>query len=1113
MNTKSATLTGYAELMSKLDSFIRKYYINKIIRGTLYSIALVLGLFILFNVLEHYYYFSIPVRKLIFYSFIGTSLLSVGAWVLLPMLRYFKLGKQLSKQDAALIIGNHFSDVKDKLLNILQLHENLSDSSISTDLVLAGIEQKTKDIKPVAFRKAIDLSQNKKYLKYAAPPMLILFALLIASPAIITDSTSRIIHNNTHFEKPAPFTFKLLNDDLTTLQFKDYTLNVAIEGEVLPGEAYIEMDNFRYKLKQIDKTSFSYTFKDISTDQQFKLVADKVESKNYTIKVLPIPVIVDFQMRLNYPEYTQRKAETLKNTGNAIVPAGTKISWIFNTEHTDDLSMKWHAKKSAFKKTDNGQYRLGRKVYTDQSYSILLSNKYINDADSMSYNLTVIQDQAPSLNVEQFLDSTVLTMRYFAGQGSDDYGLTKLELHYIIKDQNGRQKSVVTKTVKKLTGRRMQFEYNLDVQQLKLEPGDQLDYYFELWDNDGVKGAKSTKSKVMTYRLPSKKELELQEDQNNEEIKKSLEKSMDELKKVQEELKRLQDKLLQEKKLNWQDKKQLEQLLQQREQLMQQIENAQEKFQENLQNQEDPSQELIEKQEKLQQMFEQMKNPEMEQLMQKIQDMLDELEKDDVLDMIEDIKMDDEELEKEMDRMMELFKTLEVEKEIEEMIEKLEELAEKQEELSKESMDESKDTDALKEKQEELSEEFEDLQKKMEQLEKKNEELERPKDLGEDPKKDMESIKDDMKNSEQQLDQKQNNKASKSQKNAAKKMKQMAADLGMQMQSGNMTQMQEDLEALRQLLENLVQLSFDQEALIASFNRAKLNTPHYVELVQKQFKIKDDFKMVDDSLQALSKRVIEIESFVMEKVTEINNNLKLSLDQLEERKKSAAANHQQRSMKNLNDLALMLSETLKQMQQAMAGNIPGSQSCEKPGDSPGNKGKDGNSPKDKMSGPQKSLNEAMKKMKERMKNGQEGTAEDFAKLARRQAAIRDALRRLNNKKKQQGKGSKELDKLIEEMNKIETELVNKRLSNETLKRQEDILTRLLKAENAERQREMDNKRKSQTAKQLKKQIPPALKEYLKKREAEIEQFHKVSPALKPFYKQLVEQYLRSVQAK
>jgi hypothetical protein len=96
------------------------------------------------------------------------------------------------------------------------------------------------------------------------------------------------------------------------------------------------------------------------------------------------------------------------------------------------------------------------------------------------------------------------------------------------------------------------------------------------------------------------------------------------------------------------------------------------------------------------------------------------------------------------------------------------------------------------------------------------------------------------------------------------------------------------------------------------------------------------------------------------------------------------------------------------------------------------------------------------------------------------------------------------------MNKTETELVNKQLTNDMLKRQKEIQTRLLEAETAMRERETDKERKSETAKEVSRKIPPSLEEYLKKREAELQLYKTVPPALKPYYKNLVETYFKNI---
>jgi uncharacterized protein YeeX (DUF496 family) len=74
----------------------------------------------------------------------------------------------------------------------------------------------------------------------------------------------------------------------------------------------------------------------------------------------------------------------------------------------------------------------------------------------------------------------------------------------------------------------------------------------------------------------------------------------------------------------------------------------------------------------------------------------------------------------------------------------------------------------------------------------------------------------------------------------------------------------------------------------------------------------------------------------------------------------------------------------------------------------------------------------------------------------------------------------------------------------------DIETRLLEAEKAERQRELDNKRKAETAQEKRREIPPSLQEYLKKRQAEVEMYKSVSPSLRPYFKSLVDDYYKSL---
>ncbi len=1101
--------SNYDLLINKLDQFTRKFYLNQIIRGLLYSVAILVAVFILFSVLEYFMYFDKNVRKLIFFGFIISSLTVLGLFVLKPLLNYFKLGRRISHEKAALIIGDHFTDVKDKLLNILQLKKQ-SESSGSHELINASIDQKSEEIKLVPFKSAIDLGSNKKYLRYALPPALALLVLLFAAPSLIKDSTLRIINNDTEFEKAAPFKFTINNPELDVVQYDDVLVSVDVNGSVIPDEVFIDIDNFQYRMKRETGNTYSYTFKNVQKNTPFEFFSGRVRSKEHELNVLLKPQLTNFDLKLDYPSYTGRKDEVVDNIGDILIPQGTQVTWNFDTEHTEAVELKFASRKdklSADRESDS-RYRLSKRIMKDDLYKIYYSNTLVPDPDSVTYSINVTPDRYPEISVKTFNDSLEKNIVYFVGDASDDYGLTSVQFNYTKTSANGSQQSK-NETIRNPKSREVQFDYTFDINTLELKPGERISYYFETFDNDAVNGSKSAKTSIMEFEKPSIEEFEAQEDENEEDIKDKLRDANEESKKIQEELKKLREKMLQKQEPDWEDKKELEKLMERQKQLEEKLKEAKEKFDENLKNQEEfteREEEILEKQEKLQELFEEAMDTETQELMEKIQELMEELNKEQMLEQMEQMEMNDESIEKDMERLEELFKTLEVEKEMKDMLEKLDEMAEKQEELAEETDKDEKSKEELAKEQEELNEEFEKLKEEMKELEKKNDELDKPKDLGEDNQEQMEDIQEDMEESQEQMEKGEKKSASQKQKQAAEKMKKMSQSMSSSMEGGEMEQMQEDIAALRQLLENLVDLSFDQEELIDDLKRSQINTPTYVGHIQTQFKLKDDFVMIQDSLQELAKRNDKIQSYVTEKVIEVKSNMSESLEQLEARKMPEAEQNQRHTMKNVNDLALMLAESMEQMQQQMSGMMSGSQMCDKPGGSSSS-----DVPMDKITKGQEGLGKDMQKMAEGEKEGKGGTsAKDFAQAAARQAALRKALEEMQEKKMEQGQGDKTLQGIIDEMDKIETDLVNKKLDAEMLRRQNDIVTRLLEAEKADREREKDNKRKATTGEEKPKELPIALQNYLKEKEAEIEMYKKVSPSLRPFYKQLVDEYYKAL---
>lgn len=1108
---------NYSLLIQKLDQFIRKFYLNQLIRGSLYAIAAVLFLFLAFSFLEYSFYFGTLGRKILFFSFIAVFGASAYFWVLLPLFHYFRLGKTISHEDAAKIIGDHFGDVKDKLLNVLNLKKQ-ADASDNKELLFAGIEQKTEAIKLVPFKSAIDLSKNKKYLRYALPPFLLLVFLLFAAPSIITDPTYRIVNNGREFAKAAPYTFNLENKRLEVPQFEDFQLNIKVTGKTLPNEVAVEIDGFQYKAEKKSNDEFSFLFRNVQKNVDFRIVSGSVGSETHSLSIIPKPSLSDFTVNLAYPSHTGRGSEKISNLGDLMIPEGTVVTWQFNTQNTDALSLQFDNESPVqANQKEATVFQFRKNIRKDHHYRVLFANNRLPIPDSVNYTINVVKDQYPTIAVEEFIDSTNRNFVYFAGTASDDYGILNLNFHYTIIKANGKSMPEMMMKVPRPEGKEISYEYSVDLNKLGLEAGDNITYFFQVADNDAVNGSKTSKTGVLSYQKPTFEEFKQQENENEELIKDNLKESIKNLEKMQDNFRKMKEKLLQEKQLDWQTKKELEKLLEQQKELQKKLEESKKKLEENIKNQEEfqqPDPEVLEKQERMQELMKEAINPEQQELMDKIQELMQELEKEDAMQMMDQFEMNNENSNKDMKRLLELYKQLEMEKEVKEQIKELENLAEKQEELANKTEKENAPKEELKKEQEDLNKKMDELEKKIDELEKKNKELSPPKDLGKDNEEKMEDIKNDMNDSKKELNSKSgdNKKAAKKQKEASKKMKKMAEEMSAAMEGAEMDQQAEDIKTIRQLLENLVTVSYDQERLAKDIGTTPTTTPRYVDLVKQQFKIKGDFSVIEDSLSALAMRVDKIESFVTEKVTEIKYNINHSIEQLEERQTNRAIENQRRTMTNLNDLALMLSESMKDMQQQMSGSMPGSQMCNKPGGK--GEGKSGGKvPMDKITDGQQGLNSDLQKMADKMKDGKKGTAKDFGEAAARQAALRKALQDLQKEKQEQGKGDNGLQDILNQMDKVETDLVNKRLNAESLARQKDILTRLLEAEKAERQRELDEKRKAETGEEKQRPLPPALQAYLKKRQAEAAMYKTVSPSLKSHYRQLVDEYYRALKSR
>ena len=1104
-------------LIRKLDRFIRKYYKNQLLKGFILGFAIIMAVFLVVTLAEYFAYFNSTVRLILFY----TSILSAGIvlvrWIIIPLLGLYRIGKVITYDQAADIVGRHFPEVGDKLLNTLQLMKAAGNKPPNLELILAGIEQKTLGLKPFSFSSAINLRANRKYLKFALPPALLFLIIIIAAPSLITVPTSRILHYNTFFEKPAPFRFIIQNQSLQAVQQSDFRLDVKVNGSELPAEIFLVSGPNQYKLNRENPVEFNHVFRNLQNDIDFYLTADSYRSRDYTLKVIPNPMVLDLEIALDYPGYTGRKNETLKNSGDLNIPYGTIVTWNLKTRDTRSVLFRFRDKAMSLVPESGDFFKVSRTLFLSQDYSISLYNHYVRNKDTLLYAINVIPDAYPSVEVQEFRDSVYDSRLYFRGMLRDDYGFSRLGFYYTKRSGSDETKPAATYVPISINRKANteEFYHYFDVSALGIQPGDEVEYYFEVWDNDGVNGSKSARTQKFIFKVPTLQEISEQTSKSNTEIKDNLENALRDLSQLQKDIETMDKQLLDKKTLNYQERKQIEDLLKRQQELQLKIDQVKEQNDaNNIREQQfrEPDPAILEKQKQLEDLFERLMTDEMKEMFRKLQEMMDKLDKNKIDEMLDKMKLSNKDLEKQLDRNLELFKALEVDKKLSEAIEKLDKLAEEQKNLSEETAKEKGDKEELLKKQEEINSKFQDIRKDLDELEKLNSELEDPKSLqNTDPQQD--GIEQKLNSGQQQLQKNQRKSAGKTQQEASEQMEKLSEQLEKMQEEAEAEEMGEDINSLRMILENLVRASFDQEELMAQIKTVKTNDPRFIKIMDRQKKLDDDLKMVGDSLFALSKRQAMIGPYINKEMGQVTENMGRALAALHNRNTGDAAKWQQYIMTSVNNLALLLAESLEQMMQqmqSMNSKACKGGKCQKPGQ--------GKPSASSMRQLQEQLNKRMEQLRKEMEGnnpgkgsqkggGQGNTSEELARLAAEQEALRQMLQEYGEELKKSGTGNDgNLSEMMKKMEQTETDLVNKMLTNETLKRQQEILTRLLESEKAEKEREMDEKRESNEAKIKDYSNPNSFFEYNRLKSSELELLKTIPGSLKPFFKYKANEY-------
>lgn len=1124
-----------------------KYQKTQLVKGLLLFLALGGTYFLVILALEYFFWLGSKARLLLLIALCLGALYLAYRFIMIPLFYLLRVRKGLSNKDASKLIGKHFSQIDDKLLNLL----DLSDSTNKSELLIASIDQKSKSLEFIPFVSAINFKDNLRYTKYLGLPLLLLLLVwLSGSVSSFFGSYERVLNYDLAYEPPAPFSFQLLNDKLTVLDTENLVIQATTQGDIRPENMYIS-SNGELLLMQKGNGVFKYTFEAPVPDISFNLIANNYRSRVYHMKSLNTPVLQIFSMQLRFPSYTQRNNEFIKGTGNALVPEGTRISWKVSGINIDTLNWATQDTTCFFNK-EGDVFTLQKRLFNNTNYAISSSNENVRDYERLNYKIEVVKDAKPSITIEQFVDSSAINERYFSGQVSDDYKVSEFR---VVTYPVGRPDSEQRILLERPNSNVAQVYYTFP-SGFKVSSGTDYTIYFEVMDNDAVHGGKVTKSQVFSSRILDEIELKDNELDFQESVLDKFSKSIQKQQEQEKELQKINTEQKQQNGLNYENMTQIREFLKNQESQ----ENLMEKFTKQLKetlkdelNDEDKQllKERLERQEE--------KAKKNAKLLEELNEIADKIDKEELKKKLEELGKNQNSSKRNLEQLLELTKRYYVTEKVAQLAQKLEKLAAEQKALSEiEKLDEFRNN-----QQNNLNERFDKIDEELDELKKDNADLKEPLDL-EIRKKEQNDIQQDQDDALEEINKQQGeeqssesgseksnkNNASQKQKSAAQKMKEMSDKMQQSAMSGGGSTITEDAEMLRQILDNLITFSFKQEALFETLQDVDVDVSGVSGIVKEQKQLRDLFEHVDDSLFALSLRRAELSEFVNGQITEVYYNVDKSLESVAQNQIYQGASYQQYVVNASNSLADFLAKLLDNMQQSMQSGqgqgqgggdfqlpdiIQGQGELQQQMGQSGKKGKEG---KEGEGGEQgntgKNSKENNSGNKEGKKGGQKGNEgkqgkqggkgegggtgngvgemseselQEVFEIYKQQQILRQELEKqlsdmINEKDRHLTK------KLIRQMEDFENDLLENGITQKTINKVNQIQHQLLKLENASLQQGEKQDRESNTNSNTFNVPITTMPELLKNQVNEVEILNRQTLPLRQNYQSRVKEYFK-----
>jgi len=1021
---------------NRLRHFINKYYRIKVIQGLILTVSVALLIVAGTVIFGSTIHAGTVIQDIIAVG----SIIAVGAvlavYILKPLGQRLGFIKGLNFKEASGIIQQKHKSIEDRIINIIELaREKTGQSNKLYDYAIA---QKTANIRDIQFDDAISLKKTGIFLIRLLLLIAVSAGTVLLWPDFVKKGMGTMWSANEKIAELNKIEFEILNEKLEVESGKDFLLKFRVFSEISIDKVSVTIGSSEEKADKA-ADSYEYLFNAVNSAVSFRIKANGTLSGEYVLSVLKRPEISGIRLKVMAPSYTSLESSLIEGDGNAEVPAGSRIAWSIKTVNTDELIMIDELDSVPLKSKGN-LWNYEKSFSKNTDYEILCKN---NNGLIVNYfyKISIVKDLYPTIDISENRDSTVSEDVYIQGIIQDDYGFSKLEvIESVLGKESAKEVDI------KRTNIYENFYYTIK------PDSNSTVYFFRIWDNDRIGGPKFTESRKITLKVLSKAEIENVNSQLMDSIKSNMLSGMNAIDKMEKKISEFKMEQVVGDLKPWEIQEKLKELDLLKNEVVDFLNTITETNKDFTDNEKmlDLEKEMTEKAKQIQDLMQNLLDDELKDLLKQFEELSKEFNSKKADELTEKMGMNLEKLKEQMEMSLELLRKYDMEKNLMQQAEKLNQLADS---LQKDQPQNEEAGNKLKEEFKKWEEEYEKNLKQDEQF-KKPMGLEKMEQEREEVRKDAENL--DKKESQKSTSDKKD-KASKSLKKLAKKMNDMLGKMDEQGESV-------DLEELRQIRNSLNDYSKKQEELNNKILNVNTVNPVFTTVIKGQKELQDKFLSVRDSLKSLGYKQPVIAKIIGAELFHVETSIKNLFESYGGNRVNVVRIEQNRIMSEINMIAVKLDELILSLQNAQAAGKEAGKG--KPGFTDRKKPKENDQKGSEKLGESKSMQESLKEQLknsiQKMKSGGTGKKErgELARMLGEREMMRKALEKLTQGG---GLGTEARDKANEALNmmkEVEKDIIYNRLSDQTLEKDNLIRTKLLEAENAEKERENENRRES-----------------------------------------------------